>query len=239
MENAMTEDALSFLDDNPQPAEAAPVALQEPEVEGQGEDTAAPPAAQEPHKDVPLTALLDEREKRQQAAREADELRRELAALRAQAHPQPRPIDVIEDPEGFARQQQQALQTAIMQDRYERSRYVAEKTHGKDKVQEVIAFFNDPQHSPKSLEFIRHPDPFTAAFEYYQEQQEVAKVRGAGGLDAIRQQLEAEIREKLLAEMQSASAPKPATPPPSLASAASSGAAKAPPINGFDAAFGA
>ena len=87
----MTEDALSFLDDNPQPAEAAPVALQEPEVEGQGEDTAAPPAAQEPHKDVPLTALLDEREKRQQAAREADELRRELAALRAQAQPQPRP----------------------------------------------------------------------------------------------------------------------------------------------------
>lgn len=236
----MTDDALSFLDDTAQPqAEAAPVTPPEPEpVADQGEPIATPPVAPEPHREVPLTALLDEREKRQQAAREAEELRRELAALKAQAQPQPKPIDVLEDPEGFARQQQMALQSAILQDRYERSRWQAEEKHGAETVKAVIEFFNDPAHAPKSQEFIRHPDPFAAAFRYYTEQQEVAKVRAAGGVDAIRQQLEAEIREKVLAELQT-SAPKPATPPPSLASAASSGAAKAPPVNGFDAAFGA
>ncbi len=232
----MTDDVLSFLDDTAQPqAEVAPQPEPEPVAE-QGEPTATPPVAPEPHRDVPLTALLDEREKRQQAAREADELRRELAALKAQAQPQPKPIDVLDDPEGFARQQQQALQSAILQDRYERSRWSAEEKHGKETVDKVIAFFNDPTHAPKSQEFVRHPDPFAAAFRYYTEQQEVAEIRGAGGLSSMRQRLEAEIREKLIAEM--SSAPKPATPPPSLSSAASSGAAKAPPASGFDAAFG-
>lgn len=237
----MSDDALSFLEDTPQPqpVEAAPQPEPAPAIEDQGEPSAVPPTAPEPHRDVPLTALLDEREKRQQAAREAEELRRELAALKAQAQPQPKPIDVLEDPEGFARQQQMALQSAILQDRYERSRWQAEEKHGAETVKAVIDFFNDPAHAPKSQEFIRHPDPFAAAFRYYTEQQEVAKVRASGGLDAIRQQLEAEIREKVLAELQQSSPQKPATPPPSLASAASSGTAKAPPINGFDAAFGA
>ena len=235
----MTEDALAFLDDaaqpQPQPEQVAP----EPEVEAapEGEQHAAPPAAPEAPSAVPLTALLDEREKRQQANREADELRRKLAEYEAQARPQPKPIDLIEDPEGFARQQQQMLQAAILQDRYERSRDAAEEKHGKETVDAVVAFFNDPRHAPKTQEFIRQPDPFRAAFRYYQEQKEVEEFRSVGGIEAMRAKIAAEIREQILAE--TVSAPKPATPPPSLSSGASSGASKAPPINGFDATFGA
>jgi arylsulfatase A-like enzyme len=181
--------------------------------------------------------LLDEREKRQQAKHEADSLRRKVAELEAQMRPQPKTVDLIEDPEGFARQQQQMLQTAILQDRYERSLDAAREKHGEDKVQEVIAFFNDPKHAPKSSEFVRQPDPFRAAFRYYEEQREVEQVRTAGGLTAMQDRIRAEIREQILAEM--SGAPKPATPPPSLSGAASPGPAKTPPINGFDAAFGA
>lgn len=237
----MTEDALSFLDETPAPeiqadAPAAPAVEPEPQAD-KGETTATPPVAQEHAKDVPLTALLDERDKRQQAAREADELRRELAAIRqAQQKPAPQ-VDILDDPEGFARQQQQMVQTAIMQDRFDRSRYMAEQTLGEDGLSKLVDFFNDPQHAPKSYEFLRHPDPFGAAQRYYTEQKEIAEIKGAGGVAAMRSQLEAEIRAQVLAEVQSGVS-RPATPPPSLSSAAASGAAKAPPMNGFDAAFG-
>lgn len=232
----MTDDALSFLDDQPQPEPVAEVA-QEPEPEVEGVEDAAPPAAPEAPSAVPLTALLDEREKRQQATREADELRRKLAEYEAQARPQPKPIDLIEDPEGFARQQQQMLQNAIFQDRYERSLDAAKEKHGDQAVDTLIAFFNDPRHAPKTHEFIRQPDPFRAAFRYYQEQQEVEEFRSVGGIAAMREKLAAEIREQVLAEVTSAQ--KPATPPPSLSSAAPTGSSKAPPASGFDAAFGA
>jgi hypothetical protein len=236
----MTDDALSFLEDVPEAPKAEPAKV-EPEVEVQadkGEEPATPPVAQEADKGVPLVALLDEREKRHQAAREADELRRELAALKAQAQPKAKPIDVLEDPEGFARQQQQMLQQAILDDRLERSRYMAVEKHGEAKINEVISFFNDPQHAPKTHEFKFHPDPVGAAIRYYEEQQELTRLRSEGGLSAYETKLREQIRAELLAEVQSGG-PKPATPPPSLASAASSGAAKAPPVNGFDAMFGA
>lgn len=235
----MTDDNLSFLDDaaQPQPAPEQVAPEPQPAPAPEGETHAAPPAAPETHAAVPLSALLDEREKRQQAIRELDELRRWKAEQEAHARPQPKPIDLIEDPEGFARQQQQILQAAILQDRYERSLDAAREKHGEDKVQEVIAFFNDPRHAPKSAEFVRQPDPFRAAFKYYQEQREVDEVRSVGGVEALRAKLAAEIREQVLAEV--SGAPKPATPPPSLSGAASPGATKAPPISGFDAAFGA
>lgn len=235
----MTDDALSFLDDaeQPQPApESTPEPVAAEPAPTEGEPSAAPPAAPEAPSAVPLSALLDEREKRQQATRELEELKRWKADQEAQSRPQPKPIDLIEDPEGFARQQQQMLQNAIIQDRYERSRDAAEEKHGKETVDAVVAFFNDPRHAPKTQEFIRKTDPFREAFKYYQEQKEVEEFRSVGGIEAMRAKIAAEIREQVLAEV--AGAPKPATPPPSLSSASSSGAAKAPPINGFDATFG-
>jgi hypothetical protein len=241
MENAMTEDALSFLDGTPAP-EPQPAPAPEPEVVAEvqadkGEETATPPVAQETEKGVPIAALLDEREKRQKAEREAEEYRRKVAAYEAQAKPAPK-IDVLDDPEGFVRQQQAILQQTIIADRYERSRYAAEEKHGKEKVAQVIDFFNDPMHAPKSQEFIRHPDPIGAALRYYEEQQELTRIRTEGGLSAYEAKLREQIKAELLADVQSGT-PKPATPPPSLSSAAASGATKAPPINGFDAAFGA
>ena len=243
----MTDDALSFLEDVPEAPKVEPAKV-DPEVEVQadkGEEPAAPPVAQETSKDVPLVALLDERDKKrvaeskaEKAEREAEELRREIAVLRQQMQPKPKLIDPLEDQEGFARQQQQILQEAILADRLERSRYMAVEKHGEAKINEVVSFFNDPKHMAKTHEFKFHPDPVGAAIKYYEEQQELTRLRSEGGLSAYETKLREQIRAELLAEVQSG-APKPATPPPSLASASSSGAAKAPPINGFDAMFGA
>lgn len=232
---------LPFLTDEKDMAEAQPVAetpAPEPVAPSQGEpEPAAPPAAQpEEAKHIPISALLDEREKRQKFEREAEELRRWKAEQEQRQRQQAAPkIDVLDDPEGFARQQQQMLQQAILQDRYERSLDAAVEKHGQDTVKAVVDFFNDPAHAPKTHEFIRHPDPFKAAFKYYQEQREIAEIRGVGGVEAMRAKIEAELREKLLAEVQP---PAPKAPPPSMAATpGTSGGVKDPTASGFASLF--
>lgn len=230
---------LPFLEEDPTDKAVAtePEVQPEPEPEEvKGEEpSATPPVAVEEPKGIPIQALLDEREKRQKAEREAEELRKWKAQAEAEKSPPPR-VDPIEDPEGFIRQQQQAVAQAVLADRLARSRYMAEKAHGAEFVQEVVAFYNDPRHAPKSHEFLSHPDPMDAAIAYYRQQQDVARLQEVGGLEAFRAKLEAEIREKLLAE---AVQPKSqATPPPSLSAAQSSGAGKAPVASPFAATFG-
>ena len=83
----MADDKLEFLDSE-QPEEKtkdAPEVEVEPveakteappievESESKGEEEAAPPAAEQESRHIPVTALLDEREKRQAAQREAED----------------------------------------------------------------------------------------------------------------------------------------------------------------------
>ena len=83
---------LPFLDDEARAEETPEVTAEvqpeppapEPEA-SKGEPVAAPPAAVEEPKHIPITALLDERERRQQAAREAEDLRKKLAEMEASA----------------------------------------------------------------------------------------------------------------------------------------------------------
>ena len=79
----------------PQPVEAEPQPVETPE-EGNTQE------AQGGH-NVPLTALLDEREKRQALKRERDELEQRLQALEAQRQPQSQAQipDPYEDPAGY------------------------------------------------------------------------------------------------------------------------------------------
>lgn len=85
----------------PEPVAAAPVATPTPE-----------PVKAEPWH-VPISALLDERDKRQQLKRELDE-------LRAQQQPSKIP-SVTEDPEAFARYQQQLVHETATNTRFETS----------------------------------------------------------------------------------------------------------------------
>jgi hypothetical protein len=241
----MNDDNLSFLDG--QPAEvtpepqAAPVVLAEPVVD-KGELVAeatpsAPPAepAEKQHV-APLTALLDEREKRQAAEREVQELRnwrqqQEAAQRAAQVQaPDPR-----QDPDGALDYQRQVFQAQLTNTRLQTSRFLAEKDFGAEVVNEAFAFFD--KNPALSHQFVDHPSPFHAAVEFY-KRQKVAEEVGADPA-AYRSRLETEIRAQLMAEMQQPAQPKPRLPG-SLAAAPAAGVAGEPTSKGtaFDAAFG-
>jgi hypothetical protein len=115
------------------PAEPEPT----PEAKPQPEESANPlvPPVVEAKPDpgfVPITSMLDEREKRQK-------LEAELAQLRAsQQQPQPEPVpNMFEDPEGFqAYQQQFANQTAINV-KLDLSEDMARQAHGDELVDQA------------------------------------------------------------------------------------------------------
>lgn len=214
-------------------AEAAPES-QDPPAVGKGENEAAPPAEVDAKgQTIPISALLDERDKRQKAEREAEELRRWRADMESrQAKEKP---DFFDNPEAALQQQEQRFQQMLVQDRVQRSAAMAEQEHGKEFVAEVVEFFNDPKHMPKSHEFLNHPFPMMKAIEYYRQQQALAEI--GDDPTTYRERVKAE----LLAEMQAQPAPvqtqRPATPPRSLASAPSVGDANKAAPSGFDALF--
>lgn len=243
----MSDDKLDFLDSKPadvmpEPPQVEPAAPVEPAAD-KGEKPAqvalsTPPVepAKEQHL-APLTALLDEREKRQAAEREASELRawrqQQEAAQRAA---QQRAPDPRQDPDGALEYQRTVFQQQLYNAKIGQSRFLAEQQFGKDMVDEAFAFFD--KNPALSHQFVDHPSPFHAAVEFYKRQ----KVADEVGADpaAYRSKLEADIRAQILAEMQAQPAqPKPRLPG-SLAAAPAAGNAGEPVSKGsaFDAAFG-
>lgn len=229
--------SLPFLNDDAFTEEQAPepVAEQQPEpapVEAKGEPEAAPPAAVEEAKHIPITALLDERDKRKAAMAEADQLRRKLAEYEAKTAPKP---DFYADPEAALTATQQAAQqaaiAAALNTKLETSRFLAEKEFGAEVVKEAYAFFDQNPHLSRDL--IASPSPFHEAVKTYQRHKMMQEIGDDPA--SYRARIEAETRERLLAEMQAQ--PKPTAPPPSMASAPGTSGAQQPPTSGFDALF--
>lgn len=227
---------LPFLKDDafkdepaPEPvAEVQPEPVAEP-VEAKGEpEQAAPPAAVEEAKHIPITALLDERDKRKAKEREAEELRRRLAEYEAKAQPKP---DFFADPEAALSAAQQAAMAAALNTKLETSRFLAEKEYGADLVAKAYAFFDDNPHL--SLDLIKSPSPFHAAVQTYQRHKMLEEIGDDPA--SYRARIEAEVKERLAAEMQAQ--PKPTAPPPSMAAAAGVNGGNQAPSSPFDALF--
>ena len=244
----MDADKLSFLDDEPettdaeapeQPpedvkAEEAPEATEEPaEVEGKGETEkeAAPPAAsdEKTHGNVPLAALLDEREKRQKLEREAEELRRWRQQYEAQQTQQQRP-DFFDNPEAALSQVQQQFQAQLVGEKLKQSRFLAEREYGAELVQEAYAYFD--ANPAQSHALLGEPSPFHAAVEHYRK----AKLADEIGNDP--EAYKARLRAELEAEIAQKAPQKPAAPPRSLASAPGAGGETMTPGSAFDQLFG-
>lgn len=236
-------DKLDFLNgETPEPVEQ--IEAEAPEIETpapeQGEIEAAPPAAVETEKPgaIPISALLDERERRQKAEREAEELRQWRKQIEAQQNAKPAP-DFFADPDqrlAYERNQFQAQFTAM---KLQQSRFLAERDFGADEVNAAYAYFDQNPHL--SHQFLDHPSPFHAAVEFYKRQRAVEEIGSdpdawkAKQMDTIKEQLRAEI----MAELHGTPSPKPRIPG-SLASAPAAGKAGEPRARGsaFDAAFG-
>lgn len=219
---------LPFLDDG-QAEEPNEAVEAQPEPEAKGEPPVAPPATPEDHGRIPIAALLDEREKRKEKEREVEALNRRIADYEAKATPKP---DFFADPEAALAAAQRAAQAAAINTKLETSRFLAEEKFGAEKVQAAYEFFDRNPHLSGQL--LTSPSPFHAAVKEYEKHQAMTEI----GEDpsAYRARVEAEIRERILAEYNVQ--PKPTAPPPSLSSASSVSAGKAPVASGFAQMFG-
>ena len=233
----MDTDKLAFLDETSVNEADTQQTVAPVELPATGEIEVVPPATTRELPTVPLTAVLDEREKRQAAQREVEDLRRQL-----QGYQQPQElVDILEDPEARLAHERSVFQQELINTKLDTSRFLAVEKFGEDLVNAAYAFFDAPENRHKTSEFIGQPSPFHAAVKAYQQHQTMAEV----GTDPIayRGKIEAEIRAQVLAEMQqqAVQTAKP-RPPISLSSAPSAGAVSnnTPLSKGsaFDAAFG-
>jgi hypothetical protein len=163
-------------------------------------------------------AYQDEKQKRQQYEREAEQLRAQMQQLQTQQ--QQKRIDPIDDPEGFERSLEQRIEQRLLSERIQFSERLARNQHGDEAWQQT----NEWLHSqPATIrhQFAQSPDPCgeaVKAFKRHQVMQEIGDDPAS-----YRERLEAEIRERLIAEQQPA-APQVSQPKPSnFASARSAG----------------
>lgn len=211
-----------------------PVELPEPEPEqkspeGTGEDAAPPAATEEKPSSIPVTALLDEREKRQRAERDLEELR----AWRAKAEQEQRdaqqkawaernqqkPPDLYDDPDKRLQYERQQAQAMVWNERLNMSEMVVRSSVGDEVVDAAVAAFGqEVQRNPTLYqEMQQQRNPYDFVVKWHKRHQFLSEV---GDPDAWREAERQRIREEVLAE--SNPQPSPAKAPPgSLASAPS------------------
>ncbi len=219
----MTELEQIFPGDDAAPA-AEPEATQDlapqpeatPEAAPESSSTEASTRPQEPVM-VPLPVVQD--------------LRQEIRDLKAQLQPPaapPPPPDVLENPEGYTQHLQQQLAVTQAHFAAEMSEMKARTRHG-DEV--VNAAFAAAKAAGNIDQFRNGPDPWGRVVDWHQGEQ----VRREVGDDpaAYRAKLEAELRQKIQAEMVASTAQQKAQmAAPSLANATGSTGGRAPTWNG-------
>ena len=210
--------------------EAAPTQEQPKEQEPTtGEEEAAPPAAENAPEQVPVSALLDERRKRQEERQRSDALQRELDKMREE--PAQRP-DVLEDQEGYAKSVKDEVVREL--DRREEARIneianESEAKYRKDVGDETfeatyLKFEQLAETNPQLLDKARHAvDPYKVVFDAVKKSDRLAKLENVDDIEAriraeVTETIRAEQAELLKAEIQKTSAITP-----SLASTPGSG----------------
>lgn len=223
--------------DAPEPQEATPAPEAEvpvvPEA-GKGEPKAAPPAApEEKPQAIPISALLDEREKRQAAERR-------LAELESQQRAQEQKPDYFGDPEGAIAVERQQFAKALWNHKLDISEIIARQQYGDELVaQAQDAFMQAARQNPAlAMDLQRQLNPYGFAVSWHMQQQALAEI----GSDPAA--YKAKLRAELMAELQAQApaapvqAQRPATTPPrSMASAPAAGSPRAVPAASPDPLF--
>lgn len=163
-------------------------------AEAESEEKGEPPSPKpESAKEVPITALLDERERRQKAERELEELRGKQKPEQA--------VDPIEDPEGYAEQQNQLHQQQRFEDAFElMSELKPEVAEAWEWAQEetkenavLLAKFSEHRGKPVAL--------LKSVVKAYEQHQKVAQLEDVDAMEArIRAEVEAKVRAELESE---------------------------------------
>lgn len=170
---------------------------------------------------IPISAVLDEREKRKAAEQE-------LERLRAAQAPKPEPIDPWTDLEGALSQRDQQYQAILHQQKVQMSRRFAEMQHGKESVDAAYQWAvakcdSDPAFN---AQVFASDDPIGFAVQQYQRDQ-IASTVTMDDFKAFQAWKQAQSNPQSPIPAPQAS---PATPPPprSLVSAQSAGAPTLP-----------
>jgi len=166
-----------------------------------------------------LSAVLDEREKRQAAVKRAEELEAKLKAYESKTEPD---VSIFEDEKGFVDKLKRETDVALRNTALNMSEAFAKKEFGADKVAAAKAWMiSEGIKSPYALEQFNAAElPYHAAVKLYED-------------DMVRRDPEAykaKLREEILADLKKEK-PKPSTP--SLASKRSVGDAHRGP-EGFE-----
>jgi len=190
----MTEDdKLSFLDQprddagrfaskqDSQPVEPPPPAP-EPPAETQPAPTPEPAPSQPsvapvqpPPGYIPMAAVLDEREKRQGAQREAEEFRRKYEEATRKP---PVPLDPIADPEAFDRSLNERIERVRWDAITNASLVAATRHHGPEKVKAAEEWLqSELQQNPALWQTIqRQPDPYDFVVSQHQRTLRLQKI---------------------------------------------------------------
>lgn len=212
---------------NPAPVDAS----QQPQEQAPAPE--ATPQAQQPHM-VPLAELIETR-KRAQAAEDAarrnqqqiDHLHESMRRLQQPPQAQ-QPIDPVSDPDAFVSHVSSVIEQRFQQQAISTSFQRASEKHGVDLV---TAAANKAHELGLDTYFASRPDPHGEAIAWYRGQQLQSEI----GADpaAYRQNLETELRAKILAEMKQGT-PPPSNLPPSLSATTRVNGATEPVPSGKD-----
>lgn len=260
----MTEEKLSFLDqprdetgrfaskqdsqpvdDSPPPAPEPPAAEQPAPIPEPAPSQPASAPVQPPPGYIPMAAVLDEREKRQAAQREAEEFRRKYEEATRKP---PQPLDPIADPEAFDRQLNERIERVRWDAITNASLVAATRHHGPEKVKAAEEWLqSELQSNPALWQTIqRQPDPYDFVVSQHQRTLRLQKIGDEDPESWAQKWAEANGYIKAGTQQpQSAGvagpSPNPTLPRPSLASAPSAGG-KSPtvpvgPGEAFNAVF--
>ncbi|MBU8921782.1 MAG: hypothetical protein KOO63_08180 [Bacteroidales bacterium] len=177
----------------------------DPEIKPEVETT----ATTKPEKDEwTLTAVMDERDKRQKAVQRAEDLQAKLDAIE-----KPDDVSVFEDEKGYTEQQEQRRQAELGNAMLEMSKAYAVRDLGEEVVTKAEKWYADEgMKSPHAIDRIHKASlKFHEVVDLYNEEQ--VRLDPAG--------YKARLKAELMAEIKSEEPVKPITP--SLASKRSAG----------------
>jgi hypothetical protein len=160
----------------------APKQEEEPVAEAAPEPVAVQPEPEKVDHRIPLTELLNEREKRQAEQRRAEQLMRELETLRQQLQPQrqaPQAPDQFQDPEGYnaywehrLQEQQTHFQQAMRGVQAENSLARAHDKHGEVFEKAYQAVMDRASQGDRSIaqQMVNSPNPGESIVAWYKRE---------------------------------------------------------------------
>jgi hypothetical protein len=155
-----------------EPAPVPEAALEEAPVETPKEER------KQDHR-IPLTELLNEREKRQNAERQREAYEQELSQLRQQmqALQQPRePIDIFANPEAYTQSIEQQMGEKLRAMEANFSLRLAHNKHGEVFTEAFNEVMQRPLQDPMRQQVINSPDPGETLVSLYQREKVVKEV---------------------------------------------------------------